>query len=372
MTNSSKGGRVLVRLAALVAGTAVGVGLAEVGLRILSPQIFPVHPVGMYVLDPTVGYRLAPGFEGVIERAEFRHTFRVNDLGVRSSGSSAAPRARLRVLVLGDSQAFGFGVEDDETFAALLERRLSARRREGRVEVINAGVPGYGTADELAWLQAVGAELEPDLVIVQFLSTNDPIENRNPASTWATLSDGMLATRAGDEAEYRSFLSWLKRRSHLVHLVSNTVGYFAMRAGVLGEDDRVDGPAVSESDLDRTRDLLESIVRTARSLGADCVLVHSTGQAGILSEDYVEARAASTVRDAAARTGATWIDAARGLQAREDRNRMHYPRDGHWTAAGHRAVAELLEDTIAALLARDLPPLRTASDPGSILQRPED
>lgn len=132
------------------AATLVALLLGEAAVRLIRPQIFPVHPPGMYVADPDVGSALAPGFQGRLERAEFSAPFSVGPSGLRGEGG-ARDRSALRILALGDSQTFGFGVRDGETYAAVLERLL--RERTGRpVEVLNAGVPGYGTADQRNFL----------------------------------------------------------------------------------------------------------------------------------------------------------------------------------------------------------------------------
>ena len=74
-----------------------------------------------YRSDGVLGYAHRPDWETVHETEEFRVTVRTNALGLRG-GPSAAKKARdtYRVLVIGDSFAFGFGVEDDQTFAAVL------------------------------------------------------------------------------------------------------------------------------------------------------------------------------------------------------------------------------------------------------------
>ena len=141
---------------------------AEVFLRLVKPQNFDVHAPGMYVADPSVGYVLKPGFAGIIERSEFRAPFTVNEAGLRGPAPRPRTENTFRILVLGDSMAFGFGVLDDETFSVQLENMLAGRFPSLDVQVLNGSVPGYGTADELAFLKSRGAALDPDLVVVQF------------------------------------------------------------------------------------------------------------------------------------------------------------------------------------------------------------
>jgi hypothetical protein len=75
-----------------------------------------------------------------------------------------------RVLLLGDSQVFGWGLEDDQTLGARLAHELGTDATP--VEVVNAGVPGYNTAQEAAWLRARGPAYRPDCVMVLFVDND--------------------------------------------------------------------------------------------------------------------------------------------------------------------------------------------------------
>ncbi len=68
-----------------------------------------------------------------------------------------------RVLVIGDSVSFGWGVEDHETWPLQLEQQLRDKGRE--VEIINASMPGVFSATMLLYCQNVAPDFEPDLVL---------------------------------------------------------------------------------------------------------------------------------------------------------------------------------------------------------------
>jgi len=71
-----------------------------------------------------------------------------------------------RIVALGDSFTWGYGVEDaEDVWPGVLETLLG----EGRFTVVNLGVPGFTTVNELEMFARVGAPLDPDLVIVQYL-----------------------------------------------------------------------------------------------------------------------------------------------------------------------------------------------------------
>ena len=74
-----------------------------------------------------------------------------------------------RILGLGDSFTFGWGVAEEKIYLRVLERRL--REAGNNVEVINAAVPAWHSLQSLEYLLREGVRFQPDLVVASFLST---------------------------------------------------------------------------------------------------------------------------------------------------------------------------------------------------------
>jgi hypothetical protein len=135
--------------------------------------------------DPDLFYRLNPG-RFVFANREFSTVYEVNSLGVRDDEASLhGPE----IVVAGDSFAMGWGVEQDQTFAQLLERRTGRR-------VLDAAVSSFGTAREMRLLDDVDFSRVRDLV-VQY-ADNDVFENA------AFARRGKNHLRIDDEATYRA------------------------------------------------------------------------------------------------------------------------------------------------------------------------
>ena len=112
-----------------------------------------------------------------------RVTYRINSLGMRGAEASLAkPTDTFRILVLGDSVAFGWGLEEQDTLSSQLQQLLDSASTGKHLQVWNAGVPGYATWQELSYLVEKGDALRPDLVIVPFLF-NDVDGNNEAAQT---------------------------------------------------------------------------------------------------------------------------------------------------------------------------------------------
>jgi lysophospholipase L1-like esterase len=100
----------------------------------------------------------------------------INSHGLRDREyPEAKPSNVYRVMMLGDSTTFGWGVREEDTAAKFLERKLNAHLPPGydKVEVINAGVGNYDTVQEVTYYETRGQAFHPDLVVLVFF-INDP------------------------------------------------------------------------------------------------------------------------------------------------------------------------------------------------------
>ena len=155
-------------LLSLVLTLAVCEGL----LRVFGSGVLP-RP-DLYVEDPAVGKRMRPGWTG----DEFEAPVTINSKGLRNPEIPyEKPANTYRILALGDSWTFGFRMNEPDAYPRQLERLLqadaAARGDTRKIEVINAGVVGYSTDQEAAYLAVEGWKYQPDLVLLNYYPVND-------------------------------------------------------------------------------------------------------------------------------------------------------------------------------------------------------
>ncbi|MEN6624978.1 MAG: GDSL-type esterase/lipase family protein [Candidatus Sumerlaeia bacterium] len=157
--------------------------------------------------DPKIQFVLRPGMDVIFRDARVQ----INNLGFRDDPVTfQKPPRTLRVLGLGDSTMFGFGVARNERYLDLLEAEMNALLGPGwKVDFIDAAVPGYNTTQENEMLLKQGLRFGPDAVIVQF-DKNDSQTIMTYAKPDFFFSRKLLMTRlgsvlAGEFSDIRAF-----------------------------------------------------------------------------------------------------------------------------------------------------------------------
>lgn len=157
----------------------IALGLAEIAIRFIPINLVsPNWPNGFHVpLANGRGYRLAKNYPAtwVIDSAGDRHVVMSNSLGVRDI--DLPPAEAPLMLVLGDSMTFGWAIDDiHDTWPRRLDEELAGLEPAlAPYHLINAGVSGYNTFQEVALLEEILAdpalgEQSPQLVLLSFFS----------------------------------------------------------------------------------------------------------------------------------------------------------------------------------------------------------
>ena len=132
--------------------------------------------------DPVLFWRLAPGKRLPDDHPQIFGLISNQD-GLREDHEipHEKPAGEIRILFLGDSCTFGFGLNHGDTYVEKVEQRLRAAYPDVKIECINAGVSGYTLAQGWAYLEMSGIHYEPDLIFSAF--------GWNDAKHWSTRDD---------------------------------------------------------------------------------------------------------------------------------------------------------------------------------------
>ena len=140
-----------------------------------------------YRLRPNVNTELLDVFAPPRARERSRWSVHTNTRGFRTAefGDAPAPGV-VRIVVLGDSSTFGWGVEHFETYAERLGTALAERWSvdRSRIEIVNLGVPGYSSFQGRILLERFALGLAPDAIVWSYLSNDGAVTGESDAATY--------------------------------------------------------------------------------------------------------------------------------------------------------------------------------------------
>jgi hypothetical protein len=380
----------VARLALAAAAAALALLVGEAALR-LAGVSYP----NFYRPDADRGWGLLPGAAGWW-RKEGLAFIRISSAGLRDvEHQPAKAPGVLRIAVLGDSCAEALQVPIEQTFWKLLERRLTGGSAAGgrTVEVLDFGVAGYGTAQELLTLRRDVWRYQPDVVLLAFYPGNDGRNHvraleQDPLRPYFTLAAGgrlQLDDSFRQAAGYRFRRSLAGRlvyaaydRSRMVQLAKQGKGVVDGWVGEAKARRKEEGAALQELGLDnavysppqdedwrggwRVTEAMIAAMRAeaAAHRAAFGVALLTTGmqvhpdprvraefqrKLGVADLFYPNRRLGAF----GAAAGIPVLDLAPPLQELADRNHLFLhgfantaPGEGHWNARGHAAAAPLL------------------------------
>jgi lysophospholipase L1-like esterase len=269
--------------------------------------------------NPAIGHEHAPNRHAHLMGVDVR----TNSHGLRSPERpiERQPGVR-RVLVLGDSLTFGWGVEEDATYPRVVERLLNESGRPA--EVINAGVGNYNTSQQVTWFTERGLVYQPDEVVLGFyINDAEPTPRRRG--------------------------SWLANRSYLYVLLSSTADASERIVGLKKGYAEYYGDLYGESnpgwrDCQAALEKLISVCRT-RGIRLKVVLLPELHDVeATYPFRFVHERVAAVAK----RHGGDVLDLDGAFRGHDPKTLWVSPGDAHPNARAHQIIAERLFSAMVA------------------------
>jgi hypothetical protein len=256
--------KIAARLTLLCFGVVLALVIGELALRMAG-----LAKPAFYTYDRFRGWALRPGASGWNTK-EGDAFVSINHQGFRGPETSfAKPPNTIRIAVLGDSFTEAQQLPEDQTFSAVIGRALANCPALGgrKDEVLNLGVNGYGTAQELMTMRHQAWLFSPDIVVLAIFTGNDIVNNSVVLETercrpFYVYRDGEMVpagplfdspvSRAQCMMRFESRLRFDPRQSQVVTMID--AGWRAMRDRLPGKhhrehDSDVIGPELGINDL---------------------------------------------------------------------------------------------------------------------------
>lgn len=372
--------RLLLGLASLL----FALTLVELLLRLLG--LDPRY----HVVDDTFGTALRPGARGTYS-AEGHATIAINSAGFRDREHAfAKPLGTIRIAVLGDSYAEALQVPVEAAFWHILEKQLAACPALGgkKVEVLNFGVSGFGTGQELLMLKYRVQAYSPDIVLLAFLTGNDITDNSEALShaprPYFVHRNGQLVIDTSFAASpaypFRKLGAQIGAHSRILQLVSRFRGATrpsrpAVGANIFDEPGLnpdvyrlpVDGDWIEAWAI--TEDLLKALKVTSEAGGARFIIATLTNAIQVYPDPAVREafRTAhhieeldqpdNRIRAAGLQAGIPVITLVDRFRTYADAHRTYLHGfantvwgAGHWNETGHQLAGELLSQDLCDII----------------------
>jgi lysophospholipase L1-like esterase len=311
--------------------------LAEIVVRLFSPQpmngsVYESAPRG-YAVNRSKGTVLF----SIGANKGIYHFTSPHLRGIRSPQV-----AEKRILVLGDSFTFGAGLSEEDTYVSRLQKKINATFGVDRIALLNAGIGGSGSAEQLAFLEDFGGDIAPRAVIV-FTSIDDfnraersPLYRLRKTDT-LELDDGTIPANALVKFLHRlgagsDIYNYIIEHLHIAQLVRRTVilANFSPSAGSANaRPDELGAPSSSEQQR-LVRAIFKRMKTWCDAHGAKLAVINN----GWRTYDWLPALLASE--------NVTFFDAAPQIQPIITRDLAAYTivGDGHPNAKGAMLVAD--------------------------------
>ncbi len=284
------------------------------------------------------GWHHIPDKQAVFKHPDFAVDVRINSKGLRDNEYDYVRTRKKRMLVLGDSYGWGFGVEHSEIFSSLLEQRYADW------EIINASVSGYGTVQQELYLQQEGGKYQADVILLLFYD-NDFRDNVGLSSYWYNKPFVAAAQTTDGEAELYIEDLPVPPQSLRQRIDGYILGNFYLARGIYPYLGMVlDGiyhlfaSPVSFEPADEfaaTSFALDQLIKTAEQQGSRVVVVQ-TPLSKVKHQVIAEQCRGHSI---------DCLHLNKTFKKKE--KDWHFPSDRHWNAKGHRLAADAIDHFLA-------------------------
>jgi GDSL-like lipase/acylhydrolase family protein len=361
----------VANLLLLVGSVIAALILLETSLRLLAPE--PKPSDAFMQAHPHYLFRLIPGSSGSWDVAQDdgstkKVPFQISTQGLREDRVfGPKPSNGLRVVCLGDSYTMGAGLENlEDTYPRRLEKCLQEALPGRKIEVVNAGIMGWGVWQSLAFLHAELLALEPDLVVMQTYAGNDIRDSLVKVGKSLECDDGFwiaLMQRYREEGRPAALLNKRLRKMSVVYarlgdLVApwRPVEALEFNCGrrwsfeVILKDYY---PALEEGWIITEIDL-GGLGAVCRAANVPLIVFNAPGLYDVSEELFDEWRNdadpslydrhkdAERMAEAFQTFGYHSAPVREAFLADPDPKSLYIPHDGHWTARGSEVIAQVV------------------------------
>ncbi len=338
----------LVFVGAIIGGTVTEAVLAARGTIPLEKSALR----GYHEHDPIIGWIGTASHEARFRAPEFDIVIANSELGYRRPEVAfEGPDDARKIVFFGDSFTWGWGVEQGEVFTDRLQERF-----QGDTRILNRGVNAFGQAQQRHLLDRVLVDDKPDAVVVMFFA-NDPqecVDDRGGKRPVFTLEDGKLVphnvpVRKKLTGPFREF----SKRSIVLSLLRSSFNHLTVGLRDAPRDwFKESQEGILHEGWPVCRALLLDMKRTCEAAGVEFRIVFIPIAFEVTSDESLKLPLRAELEALCVSEAISWLDLTSPMHKAWEKAESHtreglpfyFPKDQHWTAAGHDFAAEKIHE----------------------------
>ena len=341
----------LVNISLLFVTCLIVLAIAEMIIRFSNIAYEPQYDNRVKITrksnNPIIAYELIPNFSGMALGGRIN----VNSSGFRGPEvSREKPDEVTRIAVLGDSWAFGWGVNQDEVFTSILEKQLNGSYQENKFEVLNFSLFGYNFQQQETLLNEKVLAFKPDIVIFAF--------NINDLEDIKLISGNNVQVKKGKEIDgdtkgkmrfydlIRNIEKLGNEYSHIFRLIDTSLRGLAISMHIDKPEKELYFKKLYENDAPACICLSEAFQRISRLSSENnfdvCIFYLPWMQELSQNNPYEETFEKVSIK--AGENGFFTLNLFPFFKGRDVRKLRISNIDGHPTARGHRIAADAITE----------------------------
>ncbi len=348
-----------IRLLIILFSVLLSLCALEILVRIIHMPGMTIVPQHFYSKDDVLGYKLSENFKGVTQTREFKTDIDISSEGFRDyEHTKQNINGTYRILGLGDSFTFGFGVPFEETYLRILEKKLNQSSSDKQqYEIIKTGIPGYCLLQEFLLLKEKGADYKPDLVLIGF-DINDHVDSIEP---FDTVCNGFLIKRDSLQSLFLEERISIYKNFQSIYLIAKALKIIKNKISKNREARILYNEQLrneyKQKALSFTSQLLQEIREFCQQREIKILLVFIPHKSQVHPDickptlfSHYFSGLDSFLEEACMENNIPYLNLLPSFESSAKQGeQLYFNIDGHWNSNGHRLAAELIYDKLKEL-----------------------